>query len=129
MDWTAGYVADIAYMSGYFGELNPAKVPMGLLNVGFAPPKIENACELGFGQGVTVAMHAAAQPHINRCPHWRNVSLVDPEGAFRVSGRQYHTTPVGPVRCLILDPNLEPAARECIDQLLVRGDRGAGDLS
>jgi SAM-dependent methyltransferase len=65
MDWTAGYVADIAYMSGYFGELNPAKVPMGLLNVGFAPPKIENACELGFGQGVTVAMHAAAQPHIN----------------------------------------------------------------
>jgi SAM-dependent methyltransferase len=65
MDWTAGYVADIGYMSSYFGELNPVKIPMGLLNIGYAPPKIENACELGFGQGVTIAMHAAAQPHIN----------------------------------------------------------------
>ena len=28
-------------------------------------PKVTNACELGFGQGVSIAIHAAAQPHVN----------------------------------------------------------------
>lgn len=65
MDWTSGYVADVAYTAGYFNELNPARLPLALLNAGYAPPKIENACELGFGQGVSIAMHAAAQPGVN----------------------------------------------------------------
>lgn len=63
--WTAGYVTDVAYTAGYFNELNPTRLPLGLLNAGYAPPKVENACELGFGQGVSIAMHAAAQPNVN----------------------------------------------------------------
>lgn len=64
MDWTAGYVADVAYTAGYFPELNPLRIPLALLNAGYAPPNIQNACELGFGQGVSIAMHAAGQPSV-----------------------------------------------------------------
>lgn len=64
MTWTAGYVSDVAYTAGYFNEMNPMRLPLALLNAGYAPPKIQNACELGFGQGVSVAMHAAAQPGV-----------------------------------------------------------------
>lgn len=62
-DWTSGYVADVEYTIGYFTEMNPVRFPIGLLNAGYAPPKIRNACELGFGQGMSIAMHAAGQPH------------------------------------------------------------------
>ena len=64
MDWTAGYVADIGYSSQYYSELNPVRLPIALLNAGYAPPSIRTACELGFGQGVSVNMHAAAQPDV-----------------------------------------------------------------
>lgn len=64
MDWTAGYVADIGYSSQYYAELNPVRLPIALLNAGYAPPRIRTACELGFGQGVSVNMHAAAQPDV-----------------------------------------------------------------
>ena len=64
-DWTSGYVADVEYTTGYFTELNPARLPIGLLNAGYTPPKVVNACELGFGMGMSIAMHAATQPHVN----------------------------------------------------------------
>jgi SAM-dependent methyltransferase len=59
-DWTSGYVADIGYVFGYYRELNPSWATFALLKAGFIPPKIETACELGFGQGVSVNVHAAA---------------------------------------------------------------------
>jgi SAM-dependent methyltransferase len=59
-DWTSGYVADLEYSYGYFDELNPLRARLALLNSGFAPPACESACELGFGQGVSVNIHAAA---------------------------------------------------------------------
>ena len=61
MDWTAGYVADIDYNSQYYSELNPVRLSLALLNAGYALPNIRNACELGFGQGVSVNIHAAAE--------------------------------------------------------------------
>lgn len=63
-DWTSGYVADVDYTIGYFPELNPVRLPLGLLNAGYVPPKVVNACELGFGQGLSIAAHAAAQPGV-----------------------------------------------------------------
>jgi hypothetical protein len=57
-DRTSGYVADVEYTIGYFTELNPARLSIGLLNAGYAPPVVRNACELGFGQGMSIAMHA-----------------------------------------------------------------------
>jgi SAM-dependent methyltransferase len=59
-DWTDGYVADIDYTYGYYAELNPLRTTMPLLNVGLAAPTIGAACELGFGQGISVNIHAAA---------------------------------------------------------------------
>ena len=59
-DWTAGYVADIAYTHGYYPELNPLRARLALLHAGFVCPEFRNACELGFGQGLSVNVHAAA---------------------------------------------------------------------
>ncbi|AVR98393.1 class I SAM-dependent methyltransferase [Pseudoduganella armeniaca] len=59
-DWTAGYTADIGYTYGYYGELNPLRARLALAYAGLACPTFENACELGFGQGVSITMHAAA---------------------------------------------------------------------
>lgn len=59
-DWTAGYVADIGYTYGYYTELNPLRVRLAFLNAGLQPPAMGAACELGFGQGVSANLHAAA---------------------------------------------------------------------
>lgn len=59
-DWTAGYVADIGYTYGYYTELNPLRVRMAFLNAGLVPPEVGSACELGFGQGMSANLHAAA---------------------------------------------------------------------
>lgn len=59
-DWTDGYVADIGYTYGYYGELSPQRARMALLNAGYEIPPFGTACELGFGQGLSVNIHAAA---------------------------------------------------------------------
>jgi SAM-dependent methyltransferase len=59
-DWTAGYVADIGYTYGYYTELNPLRVRLAFLNAGLVPPDVGAACELGFGQGMSANLHAAA---------------------------------------------------------------------
>jgi len=59
-DWTAGYVADIGYIYGYYPELNPLQVKLAFLNAGLMPPDMGAACELGFGQGMSANLHAAA---------------------------------------------------------------------
>lgn len=61
-DWTAGYVSDIVYTYGYYKELNPLRMRLALLNAGIKPPQNNNACELGFGQGLSAAIHSAASP-------------------------------------------------------------------
>ncbi|MEO5363774.1 MAG: class I SAM-dependent methyltransferase, partial [Magnetococcus sp. DMHC-8] len=59
-DWSAGYVTDIGYNYGYYSELNPLRINLAFLQAGVAPPGIACACELGFGQGVSLNFHAAA---------------------------------------------------------------------
>lgn len=59
-DWTAGYVADIGYTFGYYTELNPLRLRLAFLNAGLVLPGSGSACELGFGQGVSINLHAAA---------------------------------------------------------------------
>ena len=53
-------MADIGYTYGYYAELNPLASQLAFLYAGVAPPKISTGCELGFGQGVSVNVHAAA---------------------------------------------------------------------
>ncbi len=61
-DWTAGYVADIGYTFGYYTELNPLRIKLAFLNAGLVCPAVAAACELGFGQGLSANLHAAASP-------------------------------------------------------------------
>ncbi|MDP2139744.1 MAG: class I SAM-dependent methyltransferase [Gammaproteobacteria bacterium] len=59
-DWTAGYVADIDYTYGYYAELNPLRLRLAFLQNGLVCPEVGTACELGFGQGLSTNLHAAA---------------------------------------------------------------------
>ena len=61
-DWTAGYVAAIGYTYGYYTELNSLHMRLAFLQSGVALPEVGTACELGFGQGVSTNVHAAAGP-------------------------------------------------------------------
>jgi SAM-dependent methyltransferase len=63
-DWSAGYVVETGYTYHTYPELNPVRSAFPLLLKGLRPPKIETACELGFGQGCSAALHAATQADI-----------------------------------------------------------------
>ena len=60
--WTAGYVAEIDYTYGYYRELSPSLLRVACLNAGLTLPAVERLTylELGFGQGLSVNIHAAA---------------------------------------------------------------------
>lgn len=76
-DWTAGYVADIGYTYGYYHELNPLRTSLALTHAGFKPPRVRTACELGFGQGVSINIHAAASD-----VHWYGCDFNPSQAAF-----------------------------------------------
>lgn len=59
-DWNSGYITEINYTHGYYTELNPLRVNLAFLNAGLTPPQQTTACELGFGQGLSINMHASA---------------------------------------------------------------------
>ncbi|MFM0441841.1 class I SAM-dependent methyltransferase, partial [Paraburkholderia strydomiana] len=58
-EWQAGSIDGITYTYGYCDELNPLRFRLPLLQLGLAPPAMRTACELGFGHGVSVNIHAA----------------------------------------------------------------------
>jgi hypothetical protein len=64
MDWTSGYLAEIDYTHGYYRELAPGLMDFALLLSGHEPPKraAMRYLELGYGQGLSVNIHAAAVP-------------------------------------------------------------------
>lgn len=59
-NWDAGYTSEITYTYGYYSELNPKYVDLALLLSGIEPPEIKAACELGYGQGISINIHAAS---------------------------------------------------------------------
>ena len=76
-NWTSGYVSDIGYTYGYYSELNPNRINLAILNAGYAPPLIGVHCELGFGQGIGVNIHAAAS-----CSTWYANDFNPSQAAF-----------------------------------------------
>lgn len=64
-NWSHGYVADLTYSHGYYHELAPPFIRFFLLMNGLANAQSQgpyNYCELGFGQGVSGNLNAAANP-------------------------------------------------------------------
>lgn len=59
-EWSEGYVSELDYTYGYYHDLNPSRSVLPLIKAGVKPPQILTACELGFGQGVAINVHAAA---------------------------------------------------------------------
>jgi SAM-dependent methyltransferase len=62
-EWNEGYTTEIPYTFGYYTELNPMRARLALLEAGLDPSGLSDggsACELGFGQGLSVNIHAAA---------------------------------------------------------------------
>jgi hypothetical protein len=59
-DRSEGYVTELPYTLGYYPELDPRRVRETLAgeDVDIAP--IRRACELGFGRGLSLAIHAVA---------------------------------------------------------------------
>jgi len=62
VSWASGYVSEIDYTHGYYRELNPLLMGFAALHAGLnqTPPKPLRYLELGFGQGLSVNIHAAA---------------------------------------------------------------------
>lgn len=62
--WNEGYFTDVAYTYGYYRDIAPVFQRFCLLLRGYAvaEPAEAKHCELGFGQGVSVNIHAAATP-------------------------------------------------------------------
>ena len=63
--WNEGYFTDSTYTYGYYRELSPIYMRWCLLVNGISAPEITEDschCELGFGQGVSANIHAAATP-------------------------------------------------------------------
>ena len=63
--WNEGYFTDSTYTYGYYRELSPNFMRWCLLVNGIAAPEINKDschCELGFGQGLSANIHAAATP-------------------------------------------------------------------
>jgi SAM-dependent methyltransferase len=80
-DWTEGYATSAGYTHGCFPDLNPLHARFSLLLEGLDGPPPGPCCELGFGQGLSLAMHAAGDP---RRRWWGNDFM--PEHAAQAQG-------------------------------------------
>ncbi|MDO8250603.1 MAG: class I SAM-dependent methyltransferase [Rhodoferax sp.] len=89
-DWTSGYVADIGYTYGYYTELNPLRSRLAFLNAGLAPPDIGMHCELGFGQGVSTNIHAAASASTWYATDFNPAQASFAQSLARASGASAH---------------------------------------
>jgi len=62
MTWSEGYHVAETYTDGYYAELSPARIDTALRLAGRAALPAGPCCELGFGQGTSLVLHAAAHP-------------------------------------------------------------------
>ena len=64
-NWNDGYFTQDTYTYGYYRELSPTFQRFCLILKGFEAPVFDDDsihCELGYGQGVSINIHAAATP-------------------------------------------------------------------
>lgn len=89
-DWTSGYVADIGYTYGYYQELNPLRARLAFLNANLVPPDHGTHCELGFGQGVSANIHAAASSSTWHATDFNPAQAGFAQSLARASGANAH---------------------------------------
>ena len=92
-DWTAGYVADIGYTYGYYQDLNPLRARLAFLAAGLRPPVDAGShCELGFGQGMSANIHAAASSSAWYANDFNPAQASFAQEVAAVSGANVHLT-------------------------------------
>ncbi len=89
-DWTEGYVTDVGYIFGYYRELSPLHAKIALHDCNVACPEVQTACELGFGQGMSINIHAAASK-----TQWYGTDFIPQQADFarqmaKASGADAH---------------------------------------
>jgi SAM-dependent methyltransferase len=87
--WSDGYVTDMVYTYGYYREISPVFQRFCLLLRGLAcddPGEGATHCELGFGQGVSVNIHAAANPGRYVATDFNPAHAAHASGLARASG-------------------------------------------
>ena len=62
LGWTSGYVTELEYTYGYYRELSPGILRLACLAAGMMPAERKplQYLELGFGQGMSINIHAAS---------------------------------------------------------------------
>lgn len=91
-DWTSGYVADIGYTYGYYQELNPLRARLIFLSAGLLPPEHGTHCELGYGQGISANIHAAASGSTWHATDFNPAQAGFAQSLARASGANAHLT-------------------------------------
>jgi hypothetical protein len=94
-DWTGGYVSDVEYLPGFYGEQAPGLMDLACMMSGVEPARRPGSnasftyCDLGCGQASTVAALAAANPearfwgidfmpaHIARAEAFRHAAAIE----------------------------------------------------
>ena len=59
-DWSSGYVSSIDYTQGYYGEISLPWLEFSMLSSRHAIKEVRTACELGFGQGLSMIINSVA---------------------------------------------------------------------
>ncbi len=91
-DWTDGYVTDIGYTFGYYSELNPLRARLAFINAGLLPPELGTHCELGYGQGLSANIHAAASASTWYATDFNPAQAAFAQSLARASGAHAHLT-------------------------------------
>ena len=91
-DWTSGYVADIGYTFGYYHELNPLRARLAFLSAGLWSPENGVHCELGYGQGISANIHAAASASTWYANDFNPSQAAFAQSIAQASGANAHLT-------------------------------------
>jgi hypothetical protein len=106
MNWSQGYVADIAYTANFYRETAPSHVAFAALSVGRSPGRafrLNGMLEFGFGQAFGLSLLAAANLQFERIST-RSTWPCPPADRKRETGK-YHSQRIK------LNPPLAPPGR------------------
>lgn len=88
MDWSEGYYAGLDYTFGYYHEMGPEHLRFACLSAGVhcEIPEALTYLELGFGQGVSINLHAAGSEGDFRGVDFNPAHVLHAEGLAARSG-------------------------------------------